>query len=407
MSVGNKTISAQLRLGDAELTAFSPEGIIAKIDQARKWAGLDRLLLYPSRNPLLNTRIIEHCRARGTEVYLWYRVLSDNDLLAHKEELVENAWGRRGYGESGIWDKIDSSDETYISGCPRVEKYNALLKARCRQMLEPYDGLFADCIAMPLPSQGLEAVYSCFCPDCLEKKPELGQWRQRAREFRENMFFATDADLERWPTMLDLLASFGLDEFFSYRKDVIGGLAADYAAIAADMGKRFAVDALAPALSEMGGHSYAALGATADWIKPRIYCRIFGPSSLPLEFYSLTMGTIAWGRRYSIPAILAFIERSVGVPMPRNVHALAQNYIPDRTAADELAKARALTPCPIHPGFEFSIHPDFDTAIDADGVRNYLAAADDAPGMVMTWNLLYIPETFMRLVGDHFSRKHA
>lgn len=403
MSAGNKIISAQLRLGDAELTAFSLERILAKIDLAKKWAGLGRILLYPSRNPLVNQQVIDHCRKRGIEMYLWYRVLADNDLLANRDELIETAWGQRGYGESGIWNKLEHSEEAYIFGCPRVDKYNNLLKARCRQILEPYDGLFADCIGMPLPSAGHEALYSCFCPVCLEKTPELAAWRQYARNIREHMMSASDADLDRWPTMLDLVKSFGLGDFFAYRARIIGELAADYAAIARDMGKRFAIDALAPALVSMGGNNYAEFGRVADWIKPRIYCRIFGPSSLPLEFYSLTLGMVAWGRRYSIPAILAFIERSFGVPMPRNVHALAQNYIPDHTAADELAKARALTPCPIHPGFEFSIHPDFDTSINADGIRNYLKAAADAPGLVMTWNLMYIPETFMRLVGEHFA----
>lgn len=400
MSGGGMTISAQMRIGDSELTSRSLAELLAKIDVAQSLAGLTRLVLLPSRSAETNAEIIAHCRKSGIEAYLWYKVLADNDIIAEQSEIIEDAWGKKRVGESGVWAPILTSEELYVFGCARNRKYNNLLLNRCRQALEAYDGVMADCIGFPLPSLGLEMQFSCFCPVCLRDEPRLESWRKRVFELREALMSASDADLERWGTFRGILEDFGLGGLFEFRRRSIAELTAQYAEMAKGMGKGFGLDVISPAMSLMSGHDYAILGNMADWIKPRLYLRTYGPSTIPMELHALTMGMKAWGRRYSIPGVLALIERSTGFEMPANIHRLEHDLLSPSLIARELKRARGLTPCPIHPGIELSMHFEFGGAIDATTVKSSLEKTLGSPGVVLCWNLAYISDDHLRLVGD-------
>lgn len=400
MSSGGKIVSAQLRLGDAEPTSHGEARITAAIDAAQKLAGLNRLLFLPTYNAGLNTAVIEHCQRRGIEIYLWYKVLADNNIIADNDELVENAWGRKGIGESGVWQPIFNLEETYLFGCPRNQRYNNLLLNRCRQQLSGYDGLFVDSIGFPLPSVGLESTFSCFCPACREVEPRLAQWRRNVMELREAVVSATDADLEKWGTLRNVHRIFDLVEFFAFRDQSITLLTGRYAALAREMGKGVGIDVITPAMAMLSAHDYSALGKLADWLKPRIYFRFFGPSCLPLELYSLAKGMREWGKRYSFPAILDIIGRSTNLEMPKSIHSLSQHRLPNSVVRHEITAAAHATDCPIHPGLELSIHHEFETTHRKETGPNVLEAAKESPGLVMCWNLLDIPEVNLRRVGE-------
>ncbi len=400
MTTGRRIIGAQLRVDDSELTSRDSADILKKIDAARDLAGLGRLLFRLTPRRALNDAILSHCRKRGIEIYLWHTALANTPIIPEREELVENAWGGRGVGESGVWSHLSGAEENYIFACPRNAKYTQLLLSRCAQALPDFDGLFLDCSGFPLPSQGIEAIFSCFCPSCMEVEPRLAEWRRRAVEMREYAASASDAELRKWGTFTSVLSAFGLWELFEFRRQSATLLAKRYADLAKRLDKPFALDLVCPALSLFAAHDYAELGKLADWIKPRVYYRVFGPSSIPLEFYCFTMGMMSWGKRYTIPEVLAYIARSTGLEMPASVHALSQDFLPPRAVFGEIARAEMATPCPIHPGIEFSPHPDYDTGLDRGAIKAALDAARHSPGFVMSWNLMYIPDEFLRFIGE-------
>ena len=404
MSSGGKVVSAQLGFGDAELTSYREADTIARIDAAHNLAGLTRLLFLPTYNARLNQAVIDHCRRRGIEIYLWYKVLADNDIIADNDELIENAWGNKGIGESGVWQPIFNLEESYLFGCPRNRRYNNLLLNRCRQQLADYDGLFIDAVGFPLPSVGLESIFSCFCPACREAEPRLEQWRHHVLELREFMVSASDTDLEKWDRLQDMEEAFGLGEFFAFRIQSITRLAERYAALAREMRKGIGIDTITPAMARMSGHDYRELGKLGDWLKPRVYFRFFGPSCLPLELYSLAKGIREWGKRCTIPAILGVIGRSTDLEIPRNIHALSQNRLPDSVVRHEVAAAAKATDCPIHPGLELSIHPEYESTARKASVPDFFELAKDSPGLVMCWNLLHIPESNLRRLGEALRR---
>lgn len=398
MSEGKQIISAQLRIGDED-RALGVAGTLAKIDAARDLAGLDRLLFQPSRDRSTNDAVLEHCRKRGVEVHLWYKVLTDNEIIPEKDELTRDAFGKRGAGETGVWGPIFHIEESFRFACPRNVKYAKLLLTRCENLLHEYDGLFVDYIGFPLPSLGLEAVFTCFCPSCLAIEPKLEEWRARIFEMREYVMTCSDDDFARWGDFSGQARAFGFLELNAFRKRAISQLVERYAALAKKHGKPLGMDVLNPALAYLAGHDYPVLEKLADWIKPRIYCHTHGPSSLPLEFKCMALGIKKWCHRASQRAVMEFIGRSTGISLPQNLMQLNESCLPPGVATDLIARSLADIHAPTHPGIECSLHPEFDTDLDAEKVRSYLDAAAPAPGVVLCWNLLHIPDEFLRVVG--------
>lgn len=397
MGQDRRVVCAQLRVGDADLSSHRLSDILAKIDAAQKLAGLNRLLFLPSHNAGVNASVLRHCRKSGVEVYLWYKVLTDNDIMAERNELAEDAFGRRGAGETALWAPIFNSEETFSFGCPSNEKYNSLLLDKCKIRLgDGYDGLFVDCLGFPLPSLGYESLFTCFCPSCLEREPEMSEWRNKVRGMREEIGGWTDADVEKIRNFAGLSKRFGLEDFYAFRTGLVTELAARYAGLARDMGKGVGLDVVSPALAYYAGHDIGALGALADFIKPRIYCNTYGPSSIPLEFSSMGMGLKSWAPLLSLAAVMDFIGNSTGLDM-RN---LAQTHLPNEAAREQIRRAIALTPTMVFPGIECSLHPDYDTFLDEKTVAAYADASRGAPGLVIAWNLLFVPEAFLGLVGE-------
>lgn len=399
MAAQKRIICAQLRIGDEELAAQSASTILHKIDAAQHLAGVNRILFLPSHDPKINESVIGHCRENGLEVYLWYKVLSDNDVMPDEEELTRNAFGKSGAGKNGLWGRIHATDEAYRFACPGNEKYLALLLGKCEQSLPAYDGLFVDCIGYPLPSLGLESVFTCFCRDCIEREPRLRQWRERSNALRDAVESFSDSDFEKFGTFIGLVRHFDLTGFFSYRTECITRLARRFAAVAQGMDKEIGLDVLSPALAFLAGHRYDELGKVVNWLKPRFYCRIYGPSSIPLEYRCMALGVRKWAMRASNQAIMAFISRSIDLPMPNDLHSLTHTYLAPKDVDSQFAKAMATAGAAIYPSIECSLHPDFETELSEEMIRQYLAAAKDAPGLVLAWNLLFIPDEFLRLVG--------
>ncbi|MCC8190189.1 MAG: hypothetical protein LIP77_06055 [Planctomycetes bacterium] len=400
-------VSGHLRLTDTDLNGFRLDDILDRIAAARNMAGLRRLLFLPSTSPASNRRIVDFSRDLGLEVHLWYKTLIDNDIIPERQEMVQDAWGNRGHGEAGMWQSIFDADDCFLFTCPRHWRYGRLLRNRCRILLEEYDGLYLDCAGFPLPSIGLEAVFSCFCPVCLEAEPRLRDWRYAIHEMRETLVSADDRDLEEWGTFAGLMTAFGLRDFFAFRLESITRLVTRYRDLADTAGKPMGVDLLSPALAFLGGQDYAALGNLADWVKPRVYFHTYGPSSIPLEIYCLARGIKNWGRRLSAPAVMRFIERSVGIPIPHNLHDLTQAVLPLDGVAGQMHLATAGTTAPVHQAVECSLDPDYNTGLDEGSVRTCLDAAAGSPGIVLCWNILFIPDTFLHLVGEFRNRAPA
>ena len=394
----SRQIFAQLAIGKQELTRFSELEIIRRITSAKTQANLGALMFRPSPDERMNDTVLAHCRELGIDIYLWYPVLANAFRKPNQDEVVVDAWGGKGHGQSGFWQGINQGEESFLFACPRSLSYITDIVDDCRGQLDHYDGIFLDRIRYPSPANGIESLFTCFCPRCLEYNPEAKRWRENARDFRRFVEQAPPDTLPYWPNLVDLIRQHGLNDLLKSRMHNILKLGATFTNMASSLGKKVAFDLFAPSLALFVGQNYQALGTMADWLKPILYCRALEPTSLPLELLCLARGFSRWGNgRFSENAMLAYYRRSLNMPeIPDTLEALEKNGLSVSAARREyaLSKQTRMT----FPGFESVCHPAIGLKMSTTDLSDYLDAFADASTLIPSWNILYIPESYLELI---------
>lgn len=402
MTAHKKRLHAQLVAGAAERRRFSVPQIFATLERAIRITKLDAVLFWPSRDQTLDEQIRKRVRAAGAEIHLWLPVLADSGTEPPPEERTEDAWGNRGHGASGSWKGLGAGDETFLFACPRSRRWNDDARERIRREAPLYDGVFLDRVRYPSPANGLESLFTCFCPRCLEREPDAGTWRERIRDLRKRIESVSNRDAEGWNSFDSLLAESGLGGFIRSRAQTIHDMVAGLADEIRAAGKTVGLDLFTPALAQLTGQDYGLLAPLGDWVKPMSYCHAKGPAGLPLELASFVRGMKTWGRNIDEKTLMAFAGRSFGGIDPSgSADRLERHGLDESIAGDEYRAARgAAAGKNVYPGFECVRHPDFDLDMTVEGVSRYLGALSDAPGLVPAWNILYAPEEFLRLLTE-------
>ena len=395
-----RRLIGQMVLGGAERRRFAVAEVLEKLDMAAGAAGMDSLILWPSHDAAIDRRVREHVRKLGLELYLWLPALADAGVDPKPGEMTEDAWGDKGHGRSGAWRGLGHGDESFLFACPRsVPQMDAALR-RCREELPEYDGVFLDRIRYPSFANGLETQFTCFCRRCRREDPDWEARREKVETLRRSLATADAGLLRAWGDVRGLYGSVGLEWLPDARAAAIGRLVGTLSRQARDLGKKVGLDLFTPSLAPTVGQRYRELAEQCDWIKPMSYCHAKGPAGIPLELASLARGIMAWGPGLDEADVVAFVARSFSLPgVPAGIGELENGGVDEAYAGREYAIAAGMAGCPVYPGFECVRHPDFDLDMTEDGVRRYLAALTDAPGAVLSWNILYSPEPFLRIAG--------
>ncbi|MDR0362099.1 MAG: hypothetical protein LBJ46_05365 [Planctomycetota bacterium] len=391
-------VVGQLALGAAERRRFTVHGILDRLGRARELARLDALLFWPSGDAAVDGTVRGFCRENGVETYLWLPVFADSGFDPDPEDLVEDAWGGRGADAAGAWPGLGRGGEAFLFACPSARRHLDAVRARMNGELPLYDGAFLDRIRYPSPANGFGELFTCFCPRCREREPEMTVWRENARDLRGRLGSASDADMERWASLHALFADFDLEDFLRFRVAALFEAVRGVAGQAREMGKRVALDLFTPRLAALVGQDYSLLCSFADWVKPMSYCFARGPAGIPLELACLARGLVASGN-FSPRVVMEYLRRAFAIPeLPDDPGQLERGSLPPALAGDERRRAERMTTVPVLPGFECVRHPDFDFDMRAEDVRGYVDALGGAPGMAMAWNLLYTPDEFLEIV---------
>ncbi len=401
MVMRNRRRLAQLVLGRSERERFSIPQVLDCLSLATRVAGLNGLLYWPTRDAAIDAAVLGRARELGLELYLWLPVLADAGVDWAEADLTEDAWGNRGYGASGRWANLGHGDETFLFACPNAPAPLEAARGRIRGELPDYDGVFLDRIRYPSPANGLEAVFTCFCPRCRERHPRSGEWRDKLRDKIDALLPLRASDRNFSSTLGSLLDDPDLSDYRLSRIESVNRLVATLAGEAKGQGRKVALDLLAPNLTLFTGQCYETLGKMADWIKPMYYCRARGPAGLPLELACFARGIKAWCPKVDESDIMEYVGQIGGIPnLPASADEVELRGLDENCAGDLYARDAKHAAYPIFPGFECVRHPDFDLDMTEEGVRKYCRAFHSAPGIVLAWNILYTPEAFLRIVAE-------
>lgn len=383
-----------------------------KLATAKEALNLDALMIWSDINKKDLDLVREICRDFKIKTYLWYPILADiPGFKVRWEQSVETFDGLYGYGKNGRWDKLGKGEEDFLFVCPNDEQnIRKIFDQYQNKIIESgFDGVFLDRIRFPSPSNGFEALFSCFCKSCLHKfynnySEDLKGYRNQVKTVFEK-FKTIDVNyLQTCQSFSDIIIRDSLKKFYDFRKQNIYQVLKIFADKAKQMGKLVGVDLFAPSLAPLVSQDYQLLAKTCDWIKPMIYCHTSSPAGLPLELYCLIRAILEINPTLDEGQLIREISRIIGVALPTQINDLLKNGISEHIICSEMQRIK-----------EFNLPEKVDTYVGIEAVqipglcnitekilKKYLKSVIEAEikGMVLSWDLLKIPDENLKLAGD-------
>ncbi len=388
-----------------------------KLAKAKESLDLDALMVWPDLNRKNLDLVREICRDFKIKTYLWYPILAD--ILAFKieqEQAVEIFNGLYGYGKNSCWDKLGEGEEDFIFLCPNDEENIREIFDQYQNKIKEsgFDGVFLDRIRFPSPSNGFGALFSCFCKSCRNKfydkySEDLENYRSQIKAVFKK-FKTIDVNyLQACQSFSDIIIRDSLKKFYDFRKQNIYQVVKTFADRAKQMGKLVGVDLFAPSLAPLVSQDYQLLAKTCDWIKPMIYCHASVPAGLPLELYCFIRAILDINPALDEGRLIREISRIIGVDLPTQISDLLKIGISENIICSEMQKIK-----------EFNLPKKVDTYVGLEAVqipglcnitekilKKYLRSVieADVKGIILSWDLLKIPDENLKVVGDFLSKQ--
>jgi hypothetical protein len=383
-----------------------------KLSMAKDALDLDALIVWSDINKKDSDLVREICRDFKIKTYLWYPILAD--VLGFKieqEQAVETFDGLRGYGENGRWDKLGKGPEDFLFLCPNDEQNIRQIFSHYQNKIieSDFDGVFLDRIRFPSPCNGFEALFSCFCKSCLNKfysdyGEDLESYRNQVKAFFKKFKTIDINYLQACQSFSDIIIRDNLKKFYDFRKQSVYGMVKMFADEARQMGKLVGIDLFAPSLAPLVSQDYQLLARTCDWIKPMIYGHTSSPAGFPLELYCFLRAILDINPALNEGQLIDEVNRLLGVDLPTQLDDLLKNGISELIISREMQKVKEFNlpeKVDIYIGLEAVQIPGV-CHIDKSILKKYLESVieEDIKGILLSWNLMKIPDENLKLVGD-------
>jgi hypothetical protein len=393
---GKFTIAAQLSTVHSPQEALSPRKVAAYVAEIASEVPLDALVVgWTERTELFRTLTSRESRLTP-EVFLWYPLLSDypgfesSHLVVNSKFTRSKGWA--GYEGTGI-------AESFKQACPNNPQAVSTSLARLEDCMAayPFDGVFLDKIRFPSAANGLQDLFSCFCPFCTQKAAERGLDLDDVRAVLEGRAAGraglSPVEIPEGAKWLERLVADEplLQRFIRFRADSISALIAAASQRMRALGKKVALDVFSPILAPLVGQDLSALARHADWVKPMIYRFGRGPSSLRTELPSLTR---------ELGAYLGYSEAAAMRWAAAQVEGLAGKTVEQIEAVAPLSLVQAetgravalLRGAPLYLGLE-TVSVAGPIEVSPRRVEEILEIGSQAGvrGFVLSWDLLHTP----------------
>lgn len=383
-----------------------------KLAIAKEALNLDALMIWSDINKKDLDLVRKICRDFKIKTYLWYPILADiPDFKIEQEQSVETFGGLRGYGKNGCWDKLGEGEEDFLFLCSSDEEHIRRIFDQYQNKIKEsgFDGVFLDRIRFPSPSNGFELLFSCFCKSCLNKfynnyGEDLKGYQNQAKTVFEKFKTIDINYLQTCQSFFDIIIRDSLKKFYDFRKQNIYQVLKMFADKAKQMGKLVGVDLFAPSLAPLVSQDYQLLAKTCDWIKPMIYCHTSSPAGLPLELYCFIRAILDINPALDEGQLIREISRIIGVDLPTRINELLKIGISEHIICSEMQKIKEFNlpeEIDIYIGIEAVQIPEVCN-IDRSILKKYLKSVikADSKGIILSWDLLKIPDENLKLAGD-------
>jgi len=383
-----------------------------KLSLAKEVLDLDTLIVWPGKNKKNLDLIQGICRDFEIKTYLWYPVLADAPLFrVRPEQAVETYNGLPGYGINGVWENLGQGEEDFLFLCPNDRQTISQIFNHYQKQISAgyFEGVFLDRIRFPSPANGLETLFTCFCRWCQEKfladyQKNLMDYQKAIESFFRKLKTIDIKDWAVYSSLFDILRQDNLEKFYDFRQQSIYQITKIFAEEAKRRGKLVGLDVFTPSLAPLVSQDYRLLARTCDWMKPMIYCHTNGPAGLPLELSCFIRGILSINPSLEEGQLIQEISRMLGVQLPDKINNLLRDGVPEEIIYYERQKIKDYNlgeGIKIYPGIEAVQIPGI-CLINKKTLEKYLSLILELglEGIVLSWNLLQIPEEVLRWVGD-------
>lgn len=383
-----------------------------KLSMAKDTLDLDALLVWSDIPKKELDLVREICKDFKIKTYLWYPILADvSGFKVRPEQAVETFDGLHGYGKNGCWDKLGKGEEDFLFLCPNDEQnIRQIFNQYQNKIIESgFEGVFLDRIRFPSPSNGFEALFSCFCKSCLNKfyinyDEDLESYRNQIKAFFKKFKTIDINYLQTCQSFYDIIIRDNLKKFYDFRKQSVYRMVKMFADEARQMGKLVGIDLFAPSLAPLVSQDYQLLARTCDWMKPMIYGHTSSPAGFPLELHCLLRAILDINPALDEGQLIDEVNRLLGVNLPTQLDDLLKNGISENIISREMQKVREFNlpeKVDIYVGLEAVQIPGV-CHIDKSILKKYLESVieEHIKGILLSWNLMKIPDENLKLVGD-------
>lgn len=408
-----KWISCQIVLNNIETDALIKNDYLKrKIAIAKETLDLDAIIIWPDNHKKNLALIQEVCSNFKIKTYLWYPVLADISAFQNKpEQSVEAFNGKPGHGKIGRWKKLGHVEEDFLFLCPNEEKYvMEVFKHYQKQLLEEgFDGVLLDRIRFPSPANGFETLFTCFCQACQDKfqkdyNEDLNHYRDKIKDLLQELKDMKIKDFSGYRNLSDVIIRNNLTKFYNFRENSIFQLTKMFADYAKQNGKTVGLNLFAPSIEYLSAQNYKLLSGICDWIKPMLYCHTAGPAGLPLEFSCFTEAIMNINPDLKEHKLIREISRILGVNLPGSINDILEKGVTENIIYQEIKQIQNYNlkeGVNIYPGLD-SVQIRGISYVDKQILEKYLSLIFelDVKGIIMSWNLLKIPDENIKFVGD-------
>jgi len=354
----------------------------------------------------LPSAVVEACRQEtaraGARLFRWHPLLTGDSTFVPLPE-----WQTVGLDGEPVPGFRGLPEFTFV--CPNRPAVREAVGHHLHDVVRRggYNGVFLDRVRYPSPAADPARLLACFCDDCrrvaASEGLDLEAVRQRIR--------ALLAQPERAPGFIQALLGAPspnspdpdlapLRAFLDFRARSVTRFVEAVAGQVRAEGLAVGLDCFSPALAHMVGQDLGALAGCCDWIKVMIYGHAFGPAGLPFELMDLVDWLIATGGGGETEP-LEWLSHATRLPLPRNRAGLRQRGLAPEALAAEVRRGRAAGVSPLFAGIEM-VEIEGVTQLDREQILADLRAfrEADADGLVLSWDLWYIPPERLDLVRE-------
>jgi len=383
-------MNVQIFTGGFGEQAISFNKIKEKLDKLYQHFHIENIIIGWSNDKKIYVEMGQYLKNKNTKMLLWFPVFSELGYFKKFKPVIDFQ------GNEIINYKLKKG-ESFEFYCPTNKENLKNVKCVYEENFGDiaFDGVFLDKIRYPSFANGLKALFSCFCPHCLEAMRQYGidtemliknitNITEERPEFKlknkisikQNTDFLYQFENPLWKNFFDFKNHTiyqGVKDIYDYFKgrQMIVGL-----------------DVFAHSLGYFMGQDMGLLTNVGDFIKPMYYRKTWAPAGLPLEMNIFNkifdLGnncfTTRCGEDKTYPADLALEELKI------------VNKLYNKAA--------------IYPGFEVNRN-DLVSPIYPLYVNESLEIMKESnmKGIVLSWDLNNAPEDNLEAVYEFIERE--